>query len=34
MRLPTLKNHLPDSGVDDFANNRFDDRFLAGKNAI
>jgi hypothetical protein len=29
-----LIDHLADSGVDDFADNRFDDRFLAGKNAI
>ena len=33
-QIVVLIDHLPDSGVDDFANNRFDDRFLAGKNAI
>ena len=33
-QIVVLIDHLPDPGVDDFADNRFDDRFLAGKNAI
>ena len=33
-QIVVLIDHLADSGVDDFADNCFDDRFLAGKNAI
>ena len=33
-QIVVLIDHLPDPGVDDFADNRFDDRLFAGKNTI